>query len=67
MTTLNPKWLNAAVVYDNDGERLGTVAAVDGDQLTVMCKGIPTMMSASQLDAEGRINKSNSITRKYLL
>jgi len=62
---LNPEWLYAAVVLNEDGTRLGTVGKVNGDLVTVYSKGKPHLLSAMKLDQAGLISK-NAVHRKYI-
>ncbi len=66
MSTLNPRWLCAAVVRNEDGSRKGTVSEVNGDKITVLCKGVPVIMSAKELDNVGLITKPNATSKKYI-
>ena len=69
---LNPSWLYAAFVYNEAGERIGTVRHVENNGDTVLV-GITDShtnktqkMSASDLDKKGLIKKPNSIHKKYV-
>lgn len=63
---LNPRWLRAAFVYNEDGSRFGVIAAIRGDELRVLTGGKEHVMSARKLDAQGRINKPGANCPKYL-
>lgn len=66
MKTLNPKWLYAAIVKDENGRRFGTVSKVYGDTLIVSQRGIPHTMSAKELDSKGLISKAAAASPKYV-
>lgn len=65
---LNPRWLYAAVVYDANGARFGTICEVKEDDDTVLIgsKGDFYTSSASLLDKLGLLEKTNAVHRKYL-
>ena len=69
---LNPRWLYAAFVYDEEGKRIGTVRTIlcDGDTIAVGITGDITnksqFFSASSLDKKGLINKPNAVDKKYV-
>lgn len=65
---LNPKWLYAAIVEDDEGRRWGTVSEVlpDGDTVIYYACGKPVRVSAKELDAKGQIVKKHASDSKYL-
>ena len=63
---LSPRWLYAAVVKKEDGSRMGTISAVNGDAVTILVKGVAVTASAKELDAAGRLEKSRATCPKYI-
>jgi hypothetical protein len=63
---LNPKWLYAAVVFNTNGERIGTVCSQQGDTISYLSKGKIARANAYELDNLGLLAKKSATDKKYI-
>lgn len=66
MNKLNPKWVYAAILNNEDGSRFGTCVSIKGNTLTVLSKGSEYTVNAKKMDKAGRLVKPHATHAKYL-
>ena len=62
---LNPQWLLAAWILNEQGQRAGCVCRLEADLDTVVSNRLGSF-SAKALDAQGRLEHENCIHPKYV-